>query len=507
MTRRGCVSPPSFTGGLPAAAAAARGEEGGGGGPVLGDYYRAPDVSGDESSVLDDEILMMTDAEKEAFAEMQSKLEEACLSHFYHRHCRSPCEGAAAAAVVKRGEVDRLSADCPHRDGGGARIRVDRPHTVSSAPCSPRSGSSTPTGIRSPPVYPGARRPSARETWYRAQLGEEFTFHPQINATDVAPRYMETAARRSREVAVMADAAETSNFRPVTNRLRSLSVSDHLRRYLRTPVHLRLGRPTSASSQREAQQQHHRPAEKPRECGGGQKGGNEREVSEAFLRRLEETNHRREKNLERIALLHNTELTFRPRLAPGTRRRRTPSAVAPQIRGEAAQGKALAQRASGGSSGDDATGGSAHAASLHPSPLINVRSRSMKRGLKDLRLFELRRQQRLEQLRAEREATEGDAVSGRPAVSGGSRRLTGALFGDDVTHEAIQQYLQRHACKRAAALRMEYEARRREEERHLTFHPEVHPVPPYVHELAQELALNKTFAVKPSRQKPVFRFS
>ncbi|ESL08776.1 hypothetical protein TRSC58_03516 [Trypanosoma rangeli SC58] len=505
MPCREWVSSPLFTRGF---VAASRGGDSGGGGPVLGDYYRALELGEDESSILDDEVLMMTDAEKEAFAEMQSRLEEACLSQFYHHRCPSPCGGGAATESVRDGDVGSpTDADGPHRGAGSARNRIDGPQTVPSVPRTPRGSRSTPTGNRSLLVYPSARRSRERESWYKAEQEEELTFHPQINATDVAPRYMQAATRRSREFNVENGTAEAFNFRPVTSRLRSSSMSDHLSRYLYTPVHVRLGRVASASSRRKEQQRHHHQiAEKPRTCGREQKGGKERHVPDAFLQRLEETSRRREKNLQRIALMHNTELTFRPKLAPGTLRRSISSAVAPQIRGEVTRSETLARQAIDGS-GDDTTGGRAQTASLHLSPHINSRSRNMKRSLKDLYLFELRRQLRLEQLRAEREATEGDAVSNRPAVSVGSRRLTDTLFGEDVTHETIQRYLHRHACKRAAALQMEYEARRREEEKQLTFHPEVHPAPSYVHDIAQELALNKTFAVKPSPPKPVFRFS
>ncbi|RNF00338.1 hypothetical protein TraAM80_07663 [Trypanosoma rangeli] len=509
MPCRERASSPLFTGGFDAAAAACGGD-GDGGGPVLGDYYRALELGGDESSILDDEILMMTDAEKEAFAEMQSRLEEACLSQFYHHRCTSPCEDGAATEGVQDGDVDSLTdADGPQRGAGSARrIRVDRHQTVPSVPRTPRGSRPTPTGGRSLLVYPSARRSRERDTWYRAEQEEELTFHPQINATDVAPRYMQAATRRSREVNVENGAAEASNFRPVTSRLRSSSMSEHLSRYLYTPVHVRLSRAASASSRRKEQQRHHHQqiVEKPREYRREQKSGNERQVPDAFLQRLEETSRRREENLQRIALMHNTELTFRPKLAPGTRRRSIASAMAPQIRGEVTRSETLAQHVIDGS-GDGVKGGRAHTASLHPSPRINNRSRNMKRSLKDLYLFELRRQLRLAQLRAEREATEGDTVSDRPAVSAGSRRLADILFGEDVTHETIQRYLHRHACKRAAALQMEYEARSREEEKQLTFHPEVHPAPSYVHDIAQELALNKTFAVKPSPPKPIFRFS
>ncbi|EAN91913.1 hypothetical protein TcCL_NonESM07284 [Trypanosoma cruzi] len=507
MARHGWISPHSFTSGR--GSAATRGREGGGGGggssPVLGDYYCAPEGGDDESSIFDDEILMMTDAEKEAFAELQSRLEEECLSQFYYHHHSSPSEGSGAVEGVKGGGGGggRFHYDALHRNASGASIRIDGSQPVSSARlrhCRSRSSSA---GNRSPLAYPSARRSREREAWYRNQLEEELTFRPQINSTEVAARYMEASSRRSRELNAVDDAAETSQFRPVTNRLRTSSLSDHLSRYLRTPVHLRLGRTASASSQRRGRQQLEK---KPRECGGVQRSRKDRQLTEAFLRRLEETNQRRERNLQRIAVMHNTELTFRPKLAPGTCRRKTPSVVAPRTREEASGGKTQLRHTSVGS-GDPETEVSFPTASVRPSPHINSRSRIMKRSLNDLRLFELRRQQRLEQLRAEHEAMERQAVSGKPAVSIGSRRLTETIFGGGVTHEIIQQYLQRNAWKRAAAIRAEYEARQREEESQLTFHPEVHPAPPHVHEIAQELALNKSLTVKKSTPKPIFRFS
>ncbi|KEG11053.1 hypothetical protein DQ04_03021000 [Trypanosoma grayi] len=489
------------------------------GSPVLQDYFLRRGAGDEEVGCsLDEEILMMTDAEKADFAEMQSRLEEQHLSQFYHYHCPRPSEGWVSNDAINVG-------DRPHRGvrrGSSVDIRVDLgPRAASSArPRISPSRSSSSRRMRGRrrtnslesygmPTYHSAQRSRERRVLYENLLEDELTFHPQINRTNVLPRYLDDTARRTKRSDVVDNTAEATSFKPVVNRLPSFSVSDRLSRYLRMPVHKRLGGAASASPRRaehhhQQQQQQEQQQQQVRQQ-QQRSAENENRLAQSFLRRLEESNRRREKNLERITAVHERELTLRPVLAPGTRHRRVSSAVAEQIRGRPTTSSAALNVCS--EEDETAAEVSQTPEQENYSPQINPRSQAMKRTVDDLRLFEQRRQQRLRQLRVEREAAEREVMSGTPTVSIGSRRLTERVFGADITHDAIQQHLQRHARIRAAALRAEYESRRCEDEAQLTFRPEVHAAPPYVRDIARELVMNKSLAPKASKQRPVFCFS
>lgn len=442
-------------------------------------------VGDGDGSASDEEFLLMTDAEKEAFAAMQSRLEEQFLSQFHrrprHHDGRLSIDGATGVDTMGEGYLE-----CA--DGGGKHLRGK------SLDSRPESRGVPSRGRRSRSDVSAARGHRCGST-----TGDEWTFHPLTNRTNVASRYLTEATRREGRTTAECGTEEALSFTPVVNRLPISSLSDRLGRYLHTPVYKRLGQTTPAHASGRVER-----CQRPREvqrCEKGPRGNvGENRLSEAFLRRLEETNRRREGNLQRIAQTRECELTFRPKLAPGTRQRRVSSVVAAHI-----QGQPMAQSISS-RVGSEELGEAAAAKRRDATPHINARSRVMRRSTDDLCLFEQRRQQRLRQLKAEQEAAERAKLSGTPAVSAGSLRLARTLFGKGVTHEAIQQYLQQQADLRAATLRAECEAKQRDEKKQFTFCPEVHPVPPYLHDIAQELAANKTFAVKPLNPKPTFRF-
>ncbi|ORC88647.1 uncharacterized protein TM35_000162850 [Trypanosoma theileri] len=537
MARRGWVSsssppPPSLNRGDNSSSSA------------LQNYFLARDISDEECGAVDQEIMLMTEEEKEAFVRMQNELEERHLSEFYNYY------GKRTLPYVEEGE-DEYSEDevLDYYDDNGFRptgssvdMRIENPNTISSVYLGDhhRRVNSTTNNSQSLLMYQRTRRSRDREAQHqKMELEDEFTFHPQINPSNVSSRYMNYSKRRVRPsissssssllgvaattttaaAAVSGNATEDSNFKPVVNRLRRSSLSDRLNQYLNTPVHLRLNRTPIVSPRKLKKEQQEREKEQKvlqqhdknlQSHGAGdlsRKNGKENKPLDSFLRRLEESNRRREKNLEHLTMMYESELTFHPELAPGTRRKKVSSA-----RQRTSSACSVEERKGKKNNlGKETATTSSNDKEERYTPHINVRSQSMRRSVDDLRIFEQRRQQRLQKLRKEQELEASraarEAFSNVMTLSAGSQRLAKCLFGEDITHDAIQQYLERQAHSRAAALRMEYEAKQREEEMQFTFRPEVHSAPPYVQEIARELAVNKSLAPKTPKPRPVFRFS
>ncbi|KAH9599790.1 hypothetical protein LSM04_006237 [Trypanosoma melophagium] len=526
--------------------------------PALQNYFLPRTIDDEECGAVDEEIMLMTDEEKEAFVRMQNELEERHLSEFYNYYDTRtfPSMKEVQNDYTEDEALDYYDGNGFRRMGSSVDIRVENLNSVSGENLGIHHRRVN--SINNSPslsIYQSAQRLRNRKVLHeKMKLDDELTFHPQINPSNVSPRYMNYTTGRSRQslssppppptrttttttlptsssllaATVSGNAAGDSNFKPVVNRLRKSSLSGRLSQYLNTPVHLRLSKTPIVSPRKlEKRQQEQEPLEQhgknlQRNGGNSSRGsGKENKPLGSFLRRLEETNRRREKNLERITMMYESELKFHPELAPGTRKKkRVSSAIGAQKPGEEVNISSR-QRTSSTCSVENKRKNTDVGKQTFPinrvdekehhTPRINVRSQSMRRSVDDLHIFEQKRQQRLEQLRAEQELEASRAAresfSGIMTLSAGSQRLAKCLFGGNITHDAIQRFLERQAYSRDEALRMEYEAKKREEEMEFTFRPEVHSAPPYVQEIARELAVNKSLAPKAPKPKPAFRFS